>query len=153
MVGNTSEQLQTDFGRIPLLERVPLRNIRLNEKQRIMITTLKNKVQLLGHLGADPELKEVSGGHRLVRLNLATNERYKTMEGDWKEDIQWHPVVAWGKQAERLAELVRKGSGLIVEGRLVHRRYETKDGEKRSATEVVLSDFQLLGARGEKTPG
>ena len=135
------------------MERVPLRNMRLNEKQRTMITTLKNKVQLLGHLGADPELKEVSGGHRLVRLNLATNERYKTMEGDWKEDIQWHPVVAWGKQAERLAELARKGSGLIVEGRLVHRRYETKDGEKRSATEVVLSDFQLLGARGEKTAG
>ena len=121
-----------------------------NEQHNDMITTMKNKVQLVGHLGQDPELKSIGEGRQLLRLSLATNERYRTSEGEWKDETQWHPVVVWGKQAERLAPLVRKGSGLVVEGRLVHRRYETKQGEKRTATEIILSDFQLLAARTEE---
>lgn len=108
---------------------------------------MKNKVQLIGHVGNDPELKEFQSGQRMLRLNLATNERFKTAEGNWKEDTQWHPVVAWGKQAERLAATVRKGSGLVVEGRLTHRTYENKEGEKRYATEVVVVDHQLLAIK------
>lgn len=109
-----------------------------------MFTTMKNKVQLIGRLGNEPELKEVGNGQRLLRLNLATNERFRTADGDWKDDTQWHPVVAWGKQAERLAGQVKKGSALLVEGRLVHRTYETKEGEKRYSTEVVLGEYQLM---------
>lgn len=112
-----------------------------------MNTTMKNKVQLLGRLGNEPELKEVGNGQRLLRLSLATNERFRAADGDWKEDTQWHPVVAWGKQAERLANQVKKGSALLVEGRLVHRTYETKEGEKRYSTEVVLADYQLMSTK------
>lgn len=112
-----------------------------------MSTSMKNKVQLIGNLGSDPELKQVGNGHQMLRLNLATNERFKGADGEWKEDTQWHPVVAWGKRAEKLATLVHKGSGLLIEGRLTHRTYETKEGEKRSITEVVMNDYQLLGAR------
>ncbi len=112
-----------------------------------MNTTMKNKVQLLGRLGNEPELKEVGSGQQLLRLSLATNERFRTADGDWKEDTQWHPVVVWGKQAVRLATQVKKGSALLVEGRLVHRTYETKEGEKRYATEVILADYQLMGAK------
>ncbi|MEO8588496.1 MAG: single-stranded DNA-binding protein [Flavobacteriales bacterium] len=111
---------------------------------------MKNKVQLIGNLGNDPELKEVGKGQHMLRLNLATNERFKGADGEWKEDTQWHPVVVWGKRAERLATMVRKGSGLLVEGRLIHRLYETKEGEKRAITEVVMNDFQLIGQRGEQ---
>lgn len=108
---------------------------------------MKNKVQLVGHIGQDPELKQVGSGQQLLRLSVATNERFRTGEGEWKDDTQWHPVVAWGKQAERLAKLVRKGTGLVIEGRLVHRAYETKEGEKRYTSEVVLSDFHLLAPK------
>lgn len=114
-----------------------------------MNTTMNNKVQLIGHLGADPELKDVGNGKRMLRLRLATNERYKAADGEWKDNTEWHPVVVWGKQAERLAGQVSKGSGLLVEGRLVHRSYETKEGEKRTSTEVVLGDYRILGAKGE----
>lgn len=112
----------------------------------VMNTSMKNKVQLIGNLGADPELKGLNNGQQMLRLSLATNERYKGADGEWKEDVQWHPVVVWGKQAERLSALVKKGSALMVEGRLVHRRYETKEGEKRFSTEVVLSEYQLMNA-------
>lgn len=115
-----------------------------------MNTTMKNKVQLIGNLGNDPELKNVGNGHTMLRLRLATNERYKTAEGEWKDNTQWHPIVVWGKQAEKLASLVHKGSGLVVEGRLVQRSYESKEGERRYSTEVVLSDYQLLGAKPEE---
>jgi single-strand DNA-binding protein len=83
----------------------------------------------------------------MLRLRLATNERYKGADGEWKENTQWHPVVVWGKQAEKMATLVRKGSGLVIEGRLVQRSYESKEGEKRYSTEVVLNEYQLLGAK------
>jgi single-strand DNA-binding protein len=112
----------------------------------VMNTSMKNKVQLIGNLGGDPELKGLSNGQHMLRLSLATNERFKGADGEWKEDVQWHPVVVWGKQAERLSTLVKKGSTLMVEGRLVHRRYETKEGEKRFSTEVVLSEFQLVSS-------
>lgn len=108
---------------------------------------MKNKVQLVGHVGQDPELKQVGSGQQLLRISVATNERFRTAEGEWKEDTQWHPVTVWGKQAERLARTIRKGSGLVIEGRLVHRSYETKEGEKRYSTEVVLSDYHLLASK------
>ncbi len=114
-----------------------------------MHTSMKNKVQLMGRLGNEPELKEVGNGQHLLRLSLATNERFRSAAGDWKDDTQWHPVVAWGKQAERLAGQVKKGSALLVEGRLVHRSYENQAGEKRYTTEVVLSDYQLVGPKEE----
>lgn len=73
------------------------------KNQTTMNASMNNKVQLIGHLGADPELKDMGNGKRMLRMRLATNERYKTTEGEWKDNTEWHPVVVWGKQAERLA--------------------------------------------------
>ena len=84
--------------------------------QHIMNTNMNNKVQLIGHLGNDPELKDVGNGKRVLRFRMATNERYKGADGEWKDNSQWHPVVVWGKQAEKLAAQVTKGSGLVVAG-------------------------------------
>ncbi len=112
-----------------------------------MNVSMKNKVQLIGNLGADPEFKELPGGKAMLRFRLATNERYKAPDGEWKENTQWHPIVVWGKLAETMSGMVHKGSGLVIEGRLVQRSYESKEGEKRYATEVVLNEFQLLGSR------
>ena len=113
------------------------------------MTTMKNKVQLIGNLGNDPEMKETAGGKRMARLSLATTERFKNAQGEWKEDVQWHTVVAWGFTAEQVAEKLQKGTKVAVEGRLVHRSYEGKDGQKRYMTEVVMNDFQLMMAKRE----
>lgn len=113
-----------------------------------MNATMKNKVQLIGHLGSDPELKEVGSGRQRALISVATKDRYKTGE-EWKEDTQWHRVVAWGKQAELIGQMVKKGNKIAVEGRLVHSNYVDKDGQKKYVTEVVMSDFQLMSGKPE----
>lgn len=113
-----------------------------------MNATMRNKVQLFGYLGNDPEIKDVGNGRQMARLQVATKDRYKSGD-EWKEDTQWHLVVAWGRQAEQVAQLLHKGSKIAVEGRLVHRDYLDKEGQKRYVTEVVMSDFQLMSMRKE----
>ncbi|MCB0794072.1 MAG: single-stranded DNA-binding protein [Flavobacteriales bacterium] len=111
------------------------------------MNTLKNNVQLIGNLGNDPELRETAQGRKMARMSVATNDSYKNQAGERVTDTQWHTVVAWGKQAEQVAQLLRKGSKLALQGRLVHRSYEGKDGQKRYITEIVLNEFQLMGNR------
>jgi len=106
------------------------------------MNTLKNKVHLIGNLGFDPERK-------VARISVATNDSYRNAAGERITDTQWHTVVAWGTTAEAVERLLRKGSPIALEGRLVHRSYETKEGVKRYITEVVLNDFQLLQPRPE----
>lgn len=113
------------------------------------MNTMKNLVQLIGNLGNDPEIKEVNGGRRMARMSVATSESYTNKSGERITDTQWHTVVAWGTTAEAVERLLRKGSPIALEGRLVHRSYETKEGVKRYITEVVLNDFQLLQPRPE----
>lgn len=108
------------------------------------MNTMRNTVQLIGNLGGDPEAKELPNGNTLATMSVATTDRYKQGE-EWKDDTQWHRVVAWGRQAERVIEKLRKGSKVALQGRLVHRKWEGKDGQTRYMTEVVLSDFQAMG--------
>ena len=110
---------------------------------------ITNRVLLMGNLGKDPEVKELQGGKRLARFSVATNERFSYGDGQTKEDTQWHSVIAWGRTAEQVARQLRKGSRLSLEGRLVHRVYETKEGQKRYVTEVVMNSFALEGPREE----
>lgn len=105
---------------------------------------IRNRVQLMGNLGKDPELREFDGGKKKARFSLATNERFAYGEGQFKEDTQWHGVVAWGKLAAQAAEQLRKGSRIALEGRLVHGSYDGKDGQKRYFTEVVMTSFQVV---------
>ncbi len=114
------------------------------------MNTLKNKVSLIGNLGFDPEVRELAKGRKIARLSVATNDTYRNASGERVTDTQWHTVVAWGRTAEAVEKTLRKGSPVALEGRLVHRSYETKEGQKRYVTEVVMNDFQLLRARSEE---
>ena len=107
--------------------------------------TLKNNVRLTGNLGFDPEVREIAKGRKVARMSVATNESYRNANGEYVTDTQWHTVVAWGQTAEQVERLLRKGSPVNLEGRLVHRSYEAKDGIKRYVTEVVMNGFQVLG--------
>lgn len=109
------------------------------------MNTLRNKVQLIGHVGTEPEIKSFEGGKKLANLTLATNETYKNEKGEKVEETQWHKVVAWGKTAEIIEKYVTKGKEIAIEGKLTHRSYEVKNGDKRYITEVVASELLLLG--------
>jgi len=113
------------------------------------MNTLKNKVQLIGNLGFDPEVREIAKGRKVARISVATNDRFTNAEGEKVTNTQWHTVVAWGRTAEMVERLLRKGTQVALEGRLVHRSYEVRDGSKRYVTEIVLSDFQLLTPKSQ----
>lgn len=103
-----------------------------------------NHVKLIGKVGFNPEVREIATGRRVARISLVTTERFKNAEGDWVDDTQWHTVVAWGANANKVSDQLTKGMHITIEGRLVHRSYEWKDGSKRYVTEIVLSDFTIL---------
>lgn len=111
---------------------------------------LRNKVQLIGHLGNKPEIRTLDGGKKWTRFSMATNESYRNAQGAKVTDTQWHNLVAWGKVAEIIEKYVDKGSELAIEGKLVNRSYVDKEGVKKYVTEVQVSELLLLGAASGK---
>ena len=111
--------------------------------------TLRNKVQLIGNLGADPEVKELTDGKTIAKMSLATSDTYKKASCEKVTQTQWHNLIAWGKTAEVVGKYLEKGSRVAIEGRLVNRSYEDKKGIKRYVTEIVVNDLLMLG---EKKP-
>ena len=111
------------------------------------MNALVNKVQLIGSLGQDPEIKTFDNDRKLARFSMATNEYYKNAQGERVEDTTWHNVVAWGKTAEILEKYVRKGDKVGIEGRLTNRSYDDKDGNKRYLTEVVANEILMLSKK------
>lgn len=109
------------------------------------MSSLRNKVQLIGNVGNDPEIKSFDGGKKLAKLTIATNESYKNEKGEKVEDTQWHNVIAWGKTADIIEKYVTKGKEIAIEGKLTHRSYEDKNGEKRYVTEIIIHELLLLG--------
>ena len=109
------------------------------------MSTLRNKVQLIGHLGNDPEIINLESGRTLAKFSIATNESYKNAQGEKVTDTQWHNVVAWGKTAEIIEKFVTKGKEVAIEGKLTTRSWEDKDGLKRYTTEVVCNELLMLG--------
>lgn len=109
--------------------------------------TLRNKVQLIGNLGAAPEVKTFENGKQMVKFNLATNETYRNADGEQVTDTQWHNVVAWGNTAKIAGKLLDKGKEVAIEGRLNSRSYEDKDGIKRYVTEIVANEILLIGKK------
>jgi len=107
-----------------------------------------NRVMLIGNLGQTPELRYTQGGQAVLKLRMATNERYKDRNGEWQDRAEWHTVVVWGKRGEGLNKVLAKGSQLYVEGRLQTRSWEDNKGQQRYTTEVVARDVLLLGGRG-----
>ena len=106
-----------------------------------------NRVMLLGNLGQDPELRSTQGGQSVLKLRLATTERYLDANKAWQERTEWHSVVVWGKRGEALHRILAKGSTIFIEGSLRTSSYE-KEGVKRYTTEVVAQNVILAGSRG-----
>ena len=109
------------------------------------MSTLRNTVQLIGHVGNDPEIVNLESGKKLAKFSVATNESYKNAKGEKITDTQWHNIIAWGKTAELIENYVPKGKEVGIEGKLTSRSYEDKDGVKRYITEVVCNELLLLG--------
>ncbi|TPV31449.1 single-stranded DNA-binding protein [Paucihalobacter ruber] len=108
------------------------------------MNALRNKVQLIGRLGQEPEIVNLESGKKLAKFSLATNENYTNTKGEKVENTQWHNVVAWGKTAEIVEKYVNKGQEVAVEGKLTTRDWEDKDGNKRYITEVVCNELLML---------
>lgn len=109
------------------------------------MNALRNRVQLIGNLGNDPEIISLDSGKKLAKFSIATNESYKNQEGERVTDTQWHNVVAWGKTAEIIETYVTKGKEVAIEGKLSHRSYDDTNGNKRYTTEVVCTELLMLG--------
>ncbi|GFZ83032.1 single-stranded DNA-binding protein [Aquaticitalea lipolytica] len=108
------------------------------------MNTLKNKVQLIGNLGNDPEIINLESGKMLAKFSIATNESYKNAQGEKVTDTQWHNVVAWGKTASLVEKYLQKGKEIAIEGKLTTRSWEDKEGMKRYTTEVVCNELLML---------
>ncbi|MGE4537624.1 MAG: single-stranded DNA-binding protein [Desulfovibrio sp.] len=107
-----------------------------------------NRVMLIGRLGQDPKLSYTQSGQAVCSASLATDESYKDKDGNKVEKTEWHRLQAWGKTAELMANSLKKGSLIYVEGKLQTRSWEDQQGQKRYTTEIVIRNMQFLESRG-----
>ena len=113
-----------------------------------------NKVILIGNLGRDPEVRSTPSGQPVATFSVATNRRWKTRDGERREETEWHNVECWGRQAEVAGQYLRKGSKLFVEGRIKTDSWDDREtGAKRYKTKIVCENFQMLSARGDMEAG
>lgn len=111
---------------------------------------LRNKVQLIGHVGQNPEVKTFNGGKKVAKVGIATSDSYRNASGEKVTETQWHNLVVWGKLAEIMEKYVSKGSELAVEGKLIYRTYNDKEGVKKNVTEILVNELLLLGEKSSK---
>ena len=105
---------------------------------------LINSVRLVGNVGLAPEVTKFENRKVRAKVSLATTEKSKDLGGVWQENTEWHRLVAWGKLADRFEKVVSKGTRLVVEGKLQHKSFTDKDGQKKSYSEIVVSDFLVI---------
>jgi len=108
-----------------------------------------NKVILIGHLGADPQMRFTPNGTAVAQFNLATTERFNDRNGERQERTEWHRIVAWARLAEICNQYLKKGKQVYVEGRLQTRSWEDQSGNKRYTTEIVANNMIMLGRAGD----
>jgi single-strand DNA-binding protein len=111
------------------------------------MTNLRNSVKLIGHLGKDPEIRTFESGKKMASFSIATTDTYKNQKGEKISDTQWHNLVIWGRLADVVGQCLKKGSEVVVEGKLVHRSYEAAGGEKKYITEINVTDMLMLGKK------
>lgn len=111
------------------------------------MNNLRNRVQLIGHIGVEPELVKFDEGKQLAKFRIATNDYYIKGNGDKVEDTQWHNIVAWGKTAELADKYLKKGKEVAIEGKLTSRKFEDKDGVTKYFTEIIVNEFLILGKK------
>lgn len=108
---------------------------------------MKNKVQLIGHLGMNPEVKTTESGKKLAKLNVATNETYRNAKGEKITDTQWHQIIAWGKAADIAEKYLQKGTEVVIDGKLINKSYTDKDSVKRYVTEIQANEILILSKK------
>ncbi|MGJ1421543.1 single-stranded DNA-binding protein [Sphingobacterium spiritivorum] len=109
------------------------------------MNALRNSIQLVGRLGIDPVIKSTVKGSKMAQLRLATNEVYKNAQGEWVENVLWHNLVVWGTHLTQIVEQrCAKGSQIMIEGMLIYRDYEDKEGQKKIVAEVKVRQLQVL---------
>jgi len=108
---------------------------------------LRNSVQLIGHLGMNPEVKTLESGRKLAKFSLATNDSYMNSNGEKVDETEWHNVVAWNKTAELIESYLEKGKEVAVQGKLTTRSWDDEQGNKRYITEVVCNEILFLGKK------
>ena len=112
-----------------------------------------NKVILVGHLGQDPEVKFMPSGGAVTNVSIATSESWKDKQtGQPQERTEWHRVVFFNRLAEIVGEYLRKGSQVYIEGSLRTRKWQDQGGQDKYTTEIVASEMQMLGGRGNNSP-
>ena len=111
------------------------------------MNTLRNRVQLIGNLGANPEIRDLSGGKKVARFSIATTDSYRDKEGNQVKETQWHNLVAWNKTAEIVEKFLEKGNEVAIDGKLTTRSWEDKEGMKRYVTEIVVHELVMLGGK------
>lgn len=117
------------------------------------MTTVRNSIQLVGNIGKELELIEFDSGSSKVSFTMATNEYYKNSDGEKVQETQWHNVVAWGKLADLMNTYLKKGSEILLRGKLVHRSYNDKAGNTKYVSEIVADEFLMLGKKqDQKSP-
>jgi len=121
----------------------------MGHKPKVMYA-LKNKVQLIGNLGNNPEVKTLDSGKKMARFSMATSEIYRNAKGEKVEETQWHNLVAWGKLAEIAEKYLQKGSEIALEGKLINRSYNDAEGIKKYITEIQVNELLLLGDKQAK---
>jgi single-strand DNA-binding protein len=109
------------------------------------MNNLNNKVQLIGRIGTDVEVRKFDSGNVKASFRMATSETYKDAQGNKQEETQWHNIIAWGKLAEILEKYTKKGSEIMIEGKIVYRSWETNEGVKKYITEIETLDIRLMG--------
>ena len=108
------------------------------------MNALRNKVQLIGNLGMNPQVKEFDGGKKLVKFSLATNESYKNNEGKRISETQWHSMIAWGNTATYVEKFLKQGMQVAIDGKLINRIYTDKQGIKRFLTEIQINEVMIV---------
>jgi len=111
------------------------------------MNNLRNRVQLIGHLGMNPEVKNLETGSKLAKFSIATNESYKNAEGERVTETEWHNIIAWNKTAELVEQYLEKGREVALEGKLTTRSWRDEQGNKKYITEVVCNEILLLGSK------
>ena len=108
------------------------------------MSTIKNRVQLIGRIGQAPEIKTLENGNKVANFSMATNESYKNKNGEKVENTQWHNITAWGNTATIIEKYVIKGQEIAIEGKLQNRKYDDKNGVTHYVTDIVASEIQMF---------
>ena len=112
-----------------------------------------NKIIVIGNLGNDPEMRYTPNGQSVTSFNIASNRRYRTADGEQREETEWFRCSAFGRLGETCNQYLTRGQQVYVEGRLRGRSYTDRDGQPRYSLDIMLTDMQMLGRRGENEYG